>query len=119
MYVRDRLVLRKPAYWLNTAIWVVNIWLGMFLLIALAIALLALLPDDARAPLIPALRLTTSAFGIITIVAVPTWFAFKLGIVKCPCCASRFTGSPLAFTLNRRCGNCGFDVQSVSRQGDF
>jgi hypothetical protein len=119
MCVRDPTVLRQSARRLHAMVRVFNVWFVLFLAFAFLILLATPLPDWVWRPALPLLKALGIAVGALALLAWPAWFAIRLGVVKCPCCGSRFANRVFSFVLERNCDNCGFDVSRVSRQGDF
>ncbi len=119
MYVRDRNLLRTPALRLNVLATTFNAWWCLFWFVALSIGLLTLVSADVVDSFRPVVSGLAQLLGLLTLVAWPAWFAFRLGVIKCPCCGERFAAQRLGWTIERRCSSCGFDVRTVSRQGDF
>ena len=120
MYVRDPLMLRQPTRWLNAIVRISNALLfGFWVYAFLFLLLFYIVPKDIVRSIAPALFAVSLAYGVLAIIAMPFWCAIRFGFVKCPCCGSRYDSRIFAFMLERKCGNCGFDVGSCSRQGDF
>jgi hypothetical protein len=119
MYVRDPALLRRPARWLNAMVRTWNAWFLWFWINAFVILLLNVMPKDLVQPLVPICLGLFFIFGLLGLAALPAWFAIRFGLVKCPCCGSKYDNRKLGYMLERKCDNCGFDVANVSRQGDF
>jgi hypothetical protein len=120
MYARDPVILRRPARRLNAIVRVSNaLLLGFWVYAFLLLLLLYVVPKDIVRSIAPALFTLSLAYAVLAIITAPFWCAIRFGFIKCPCCGSRYDSRVFAFTLERKCGNCGFDVSSCSRQGDF
>jgi len=84
-------------------------------------ATLSIFPSAARMPATVGYLLVslTGVFGIAWLALV---IAFQNGIVKCPCCggcfARRQVGIPWLW-FPSRCDECGYDVSTGHREGDF
>jgi hypothetical protein len=119
MFVRDPAMLKSSARRLNAMVVIANAWFVLFWVVALLIAAVNLLGADARSAFWPTLQLLIGATVFVALLAWPAWFAIRLGVIKCPYCGERFANPKFGFSLSRKCDNCGFDVHTVARQGDF
>ena len=119
MFVRDHAALRSPARRLNALVVISNVWFVLFFAIALVLLALHLLTPELGARLFPAVQPFIAAAVLLAIPAWGAWFAIRMGLIKCPCCGDRFANPKFGYSLSRKCENCGFDVRTLSRQGDF
>jgi hypothetical protein len=119
MYVRDPSLLRRPARRLYTMVRLANWWLILFSLVAITLLAIDVFPGPFWRLVMPAFEVVFVSFWLLALIAIPSWFAIRFGLVKCPCCGSRFTSSSFSWLFDRKCDNCGFDVSNVKRQGDF
>jgi hypothetical protein len=119
MIVRNPDVLRAPARRMNVLIALFNVWIYAFALLALLIVLTSLLPETSRGSLKGLMVGMSWVVVVLGVLVTPGWFAIRLGFIKCPCCGETFGSDKLGWHLARACANCGFDVRTVSRPGDF
>jgi len=119
MYVRDPSALRRPASRIDAMVRIFNVWFSLFLLYALLILLMNIMPVEIRRPFLPLLEAYVWLVFVLAAIAWPAWFAIRLGLVKCPCCGLRFSHAVFSFSLSKECDNCGFNVRTVSRRNDF
>jgi hypothetical protein len=116
-YVRDPALLARPARRVRLYRRFAN------LLAALMGIIVILGVVNALAPSLHAIVFWVWApFGLAaTAVAVPGFLShigFAWGFIRCPCCSEPFHGK-VGLSIPRTCDNCGLDVVTVSRQGDF
>jgi hypothetical protein len=57
-------------------------------------------------------------FGCAAFATFGLGWSFRVGAIRCPCCGEPF--SPRSRTIPRaECDNCGFNVETGHRKGDF
>jgi hypothetical protein len=61
--------------------------------------------------------LFVAQFGVFGFGFVLSYFGFRLGRIKCPCCPSAFRTTVLILGP-RKCENCGYDIKTKHRPGD-
>lgn len=117
MYVRSRDALVKPAKKMRIYRLLANSFWVFLLAIAVFQGLRWLFPGSAEV-----VAMLFMPFSLAMGVLLAPWFlisvAFTWGIIRCPCCDSRFKGV-FAVVVPRVCSNCGFDIITVRRPGDF
>ena len=96
----------------------VNVWLALFLIQVVAILLWYFLGAVRNPPGIELLILLNRVFFLGALPAVVALFSFKLGIIKCPSCGLRFD-TRLWVPIDAECANCGYNIRTISRRGDF
>ena len=119
MYVRDPATLRRPSILLCLMVHSFRLWFGLFWGLIALVLMVNLVPKEVREWLVPILRMAGGTLAALSFVALPSWFAMTFGLVKCPCCSSRFFNGTFRFPLRRDCDNCGFNPCTRSRAGDF
>jgi hypothetical protein len=116
-YVRDPALLARPARRIRLYRRFAN------LLSALMGIIIALSVLNALVPSLKAVLFWVWApFGVAALaVSLPGFLShlgFWWGFIRCPCCSAPFLGR-VAIPIANTCENCGFDVSTVSRRGDF
>jgi hypothetical protein len=122
MYCRDPSLLARPTRLINLSRRVAHVsLLTCVVLFGAVAATLSLFPSAARMP---------DAVGYFLVALIGgsgfAWLAllivFQNGMVKCPCCggpfAKRRMGVPW-LQFPSRCDECGYDVSTGHRDGDF
>jgi hypothetical protein len=120
MYCRDPSLLARPTRLINFSRRAAQVSLlaSVVLLGAVAVTL-SMYPSAARMPVGDLLVVLIGGSGF-------PWLAisivFQNGMVKCPCCGGPFAKRRMgAFWLRfpSRCDECGYDVSTGHRDGDF
>jgi hypothetical protein len=111
----------RASKWLAFAGMLVNLWNVLFWCFLAEILLINLIGVAEGGVLQFVLWSSGKCFFILSLICVPLWFAFKLGLIKCPCCGESFAMDLWSFryALSPQCVNCGYDPATISRQGDF
>ena len=118
MLVRDRALLVGPSRWRNWLRLLVNFWFVLFGSCALGILIALWLNATPNGPIVFGVWMVNRLLFILTLPAWAGWFAYKLGLIRCPCCDLRFD-SRLWFPIRAECENCGYNIRTNSRRGDF
>jgi hypothetical protein len=118
MYVRDPAGLAGPSRWANALRLAVNVWVWLFFGSGAAILLLNLFRLQKTPWAVGIVALLVFGTFALAIIAVPGWYAFRLGFVKCPSCGEPFARGMLPL-IGANCLNCGYDIQGRTRRGDF
>jgi hypothetical protein len=122
MFERNRAVLLRPSRWISLLRKLVNAWHVLFLCLAVVLLLIALFRVDVEEGGFLHFILWAWSRGlfVLAVLSWPGWFAFKLGVVSCPCCGESFAEKAgFSFLVEPRCVNCGYDPSTISRRGDF
>jgi len=118
MYVRDPVALAGPSRWRNRLRVTVNVWFGLFFGSMATILLLNLFRLQGVQLVVGVVALLVYTTFALAIIAVPGWYVFRFGFVKCPCCGEPFARGMLPF-IGAHCSNCDYDIQARTRRGDF
>jgi hypothetical protein len=118
MLVRDRTLLLRSSRWRYWLRLLINSWFTLLGLTILGILIALWLDAEPDSPIIFLVWLTSRTVFILALPAWVAWFAYKLGLIRCPCCDLRFD-SRMWFPIRNECENCGFNQGTVSRRGDF
>jgi hypothetical protein len=119
MYVRDPVALSGPSRLANALRIAVNAWVGLMLASMATILLVNALKLQRFPSVLEILQLLLYTTFALALVAIPAWFAFCFGFIKCPCCGESFRKWVALYLIDRQCGNCGYDIQARTRPGDF
>jgi hypothetical protein len=119
MYVRDPAALLVPSRRVNFLRLISNAWFGAFFGLMVLAGVLEVLRLNHVPPFPSSYQLLVYALFISAAVAVPLWYAFGGGFIKCPCCREPFARIVISPFIGAKCTNCGYDVARRTRQGDF
>jgi hypothetical protein len=117
LYVRDQAKLKWPSFWLNVYRIAVHVGFVSFWVLLLTLAVMHL--TGWRDPVVLFLwRVGAGVTALLwpAVFLAPLVFQF---LAKCPCCGSNFVSRWGIYTPGPRCENCGYDLRSRTRAGDF
>ena len=118
MYVRDQAYLKWPSFWLNGYRLAVHFGVVSFFVLLTSLALIHL-TGWQHPVILHSVRIGLVAMMLVwpAVVVAPLVFQF---LVKCPCCGSNFASGFFGIYFpGRSCQNCGYDVRTRMRTGDF